>query len=512
MKRLLTTFQLNFVAGLISLGIFAVSAHTLWADYLDTWQETENSSRNVLSTMAHDLGGDLERLDLSLKGAIEGLRYIGFDTLPPDLRYRVLFDRAASASFMGSLIIVDEAGNLITDAGPVIAPRSLNVADRDYFTIHRDNSHIGLFVSRPFKSKIRHGDFSIGISRRLSHSDGRFAGVIMGSVPLSTIDQLFKNPRLGQSGAINLFRGDGILLTRHPFDVSQVNQDFSGSPHVQRLFRDSSGTFHSVSPIDGIHRIISYQRLDGFPLVLTVALSVDEVFATWTRKALVLGLMTGLLCCAVVGLTVLFQRELRRRREAERKLESLARTDDLTGLSNRRGFREAFEREWRQAIRSGSSLSLLYVDADFFKDFNDRYGHGKGDEVLRAIASALNASIRRPRDIAARHGGEEFVVVLPETDLAGAQTIAENIRQAVVAMDRVHEASPYGIVTVSIGVASARPAGSGTGVPLLEAADRALYQAKADGRNCVHTAELGKLSVVHNRHQLLSDVTNQSRP
>lgn len=490
MKSLLTTSRLNFIAGLISLGIFAVSAHTLWADYLDTWQEAENSSRNVLMTMAHDLGGDLERLDLSLKGAIEGLRYIGFDTLPPDLRYRVLFDRAASASFMGSLIIVDEAGNLITDAGPVIAPRSLNVADRDYFTIHRDNSHIGLYVSRPFQSKIRHGDFSIGISRRLSHPDGRFAGVIMGSVPLSTLDQLFKNPRLGQSGTINLFRGDGILLTRHPFDVSQVNQDFGASSHVQRLFRDSFGTFNSVSPIDGVHRIISYQRLDGFPLVLTVALSVDEVFVTWTHRALVLGLMTGLLCCAVVGLMVVFQRELHRRTRAETKLRRIARTDDLTELPNRRAFRETFEREWRQAIRSGSQLSLLYIDADFFKDFNDRYGHGHGDEVLRALARALEANIRRPRDIAFRHGGEEFAVVLPETDLAGAQIIAENIRQAVIALAIVHEDSPYRVVTVSIGVAVARPSRESEGTSLMEAADKVLYKAKVAGRNAILAAAL----------------------
>ena len=81
--------------------------------------------------------------------------------------------------------------------------------------------------------------------------------------------------------------------------------------------------------------------------------------------------------------------------------------DDLTGLPNRRAFRETFEREWRQAIRSGAPLSLLYIDADFFRNFNDRYGHGRGDEVLGAIAGSLEASIRRPRDVAARHGGED---------------------------------------------------------------------------------------------------------
>jgi diguanylate cyclase (GGDEF)-like protein len=212
---------------------------------------------------------------------------------------------------------------------------------------------------------------------------------------------------------------------------------------------------------------------------------VDEALAAWKRKALVLSTMTGALCFAVVGLTVLFQRELRRRKTAELKLRRIARTDDLTGLLNRRGFRQTFEREWRQAIRSGSSLSLLYLDVDFFKSFNDRYGHGKGDEVLRSIAHTIEGNIRRPRDVAARHGGEEFAVVLPETDGSGAQVIAESIRQAVVALSIVHEESPHEIVTVSIGVAAARPPRGSESAHLLEVADAALYRAKASGRNCI---------------------------
>jgi len=390
---------------------------------------------------------------------------------------------------MGTLLLVDPAGNLIADAGPLIAPRSLNVADHEYFTVHRDNYHLGLYVSRPFRSRMSDGDLSIGISRRLSDSVGDFAGVVMGSIPLNTINQLFDNLSLGRQGAINLFRSDGLLLTRHPYDESQINQDLSGSLHVQRLLRDKSGTFDSVSPIDGVRRVISFERLDRYPLVLTVALSAEEIFAAWERKALVLSLATVALCCAVVGLTALFQRELKRRTRAETKLRRIARTDDLTGLPNRRAFRETFEREWRQAIRSGSALSLLYIDADHFKSFNDRYGHRRGDAALRAVAGALDASIRRPRDIAARHGGEEFAVVLPETDLAGALMIAETIRQTIIAMGIVHEGSPYHIVTASIGAASAQPSRGHERDLLLEAADRALYQAKAAGRNCICSPE-----------------------
>ncbi|AWM86525.1 hypothetical protein C4E04_07120 [Microvirga sp. 17 mud 1-3] len=485
MKFALTKLRLNLIAGLIALGILAISAHTLRNDYLDTWQEAENSSRNLLTAIARDLGSDLDLLDLSLKGVIEGLRYIGFQRLPPDLQHRVLFDRVATASLMGSLVVVNEAGELIADAGPVIAPRSFNLADNESFVVHKANSYIGLYVSRPFKDPLRNGELSLGLSRRLSYSDGRFAGVVMGFLPLHTVNQLFNDLRLGKHGTINLFRGDGILLTRHPFDTSQINQNLGTSLQVQRLLHAPNGTLDSVSPIDQVRRIISFQRLDDQPLVLTVALSVDEFLAAWRVKAIVMSLMTGILCFAVVGLTVLFQRELKRRTKAETKLRRLARTDDLTGLLNRRGFREIFEREWRQAIRSGSSISLLYIDADYFKSFNDRYGHGKGDDVLRTIAHMLNANIQRPRDVSARHGGEEFAIVLPETDASGARMVAENIRQAIMALGIAHEGSPYHIVTVSIGVASARPPRGSMAAILFEAADTALYKAKAAGRNNV---------------------------
>jgi diguanylate cyclase (GGDEF)-like protein len=488
MKRLLSEVYLHLIAGVIALGILGISAHTLWMDRLGTWQEAEKSSRNVLTTIARDLDSNLELLDLSLKGAIEGLHHLSFHKVAPDLQYRMLFDRAVSASFMGSLLLVDRNGDLIADAGPVIASRSLNVSDREDFKAHKEGNHIGLYVSRPYRSKAPRGDLSIGISRRLSDPDGGFAGVAMGSIALNTINQRFENLSLGQLGSINIFRGDGVLLTRYPYDERQINQDLGASPHVQRLLQSKSGTFDSVSPIDGVHRIISFERLDKYPLVLTVAVSMDEVFSAWERKALVLSLVTLVLCCAVVRLTFLFQRELKCRTIAETKLRRIARTDDLTGLPNRRAFRETFEREWRQAIRSSSSLSLLFLDADYFKSFNDRYGHGRGDEVLRAISGTLDAGIRRPRDIAARYGGEEFAVVLPETDLAGALTIADNIRQTITAMGIAHEGSPYRIVTASIGVASAQPSRGSERSSLLEAADQALYRAKAAGRNAVGSA------------------------
>ena len=162
--------------------------------------------------------------------------------------------------------------------------------------------------------------------------------------------------------------------------------------------------------------------------------------------------------------------------------------DALTGLANRRAFQSELQHEWKRAVRSRTHLALLMLDADWFKLFNDRYGHVEGDEVLRRISNCIERAMRRPGDVGARYGGEEFVALLPETDLAGAMLIAERICVAVAGLDLVHEESPLGHVTVSIGVAVAEPALGGSETDLVRAADLALYAAKRTGRARVAAA------------------------
>ena len=176
-------------------------------------------------------------------------------------------------------------------------------------------------------------------------------------------------------------------------------------------------------------------------------------------------------------------RDITAQREAQDALARLAAQDGLTGLANRRSFDQALARESRRCARAGTPLSLLMMDIDGFKPFNDSYGHGRGDECLRDVARAVAAAVRCGVDLAARYGGEEFAVILPETDLAGARSAAERIRGAVEALGIRHRAAPVGaVVTISIGgVSAARPAADGRG--LLAAADAALYRAKREGRN-----------------------------
>ena len=183
------------------------------------------------------------------------------------------------------------------------------------------------------------------------------------------------------------------------------------------------------------------------------------------------------------------------------QLNLLAQTDGLTGLANRRFLDQSIEREWFRAVRNQRPFSLLMLDIDFFKRYNDCYGHVQGDQCLIAVASALQHCIRRPTDLVARYGGEEFAVLLPETDSEGACLVAEQIVSAVGSLALVHRDSDYGRVSLSVGVASfdsnsslwqvcaRRPAEVESAMlpgiaELLACADRALYQAKHEGRNC----------------------------
>jgi diguanylate cyclase (GGDEF)-like protein/PAS domain S-box-containing protein len=189
---------------------------------------------------------------------------------------------------------------------------------------------------------------------------------------------------------------------------------------------------------------------------------------------------------------VLAMRDITERKVLEEKLSALAMTDGLTGLSNRRAFDQNLRREWKRTLREESQLSLLLLDIDHFKSFNDRYGHPVGDACLCAVASAISDAVRAS-DVVCRWGGDEMAIILPATDGPGALGVAEKVRSAIqVLRFRPNKNScDWVSVTVSIGVATAMPQPDGTITTpqnLLLAADKALYKAKQEGQNRVATA------------------------
>jgi diguanylate cyclase (GGDEF)-like protein/PAS domain S-box-containing protein len=177
------------------------------------------------------------------------------------------------------------------------------------------------------------------------------------------------------------------------------------------------------------------------------------------------------------------------RQQAFDLVDRLSKSDPLTGVANRRHFDHTLEAEWLRAARESNPVSLLMLDVDYFKRYNDVYGHIKGDECLRRIALTIQANMRRPADLLARYGGEEFVVLLPNTDAAGANTLADAIRRSVFECRIPHAGNAASqVISVSVGAATVSPHQNMSQLDLLDLADQALYRAKSLGRNCVQAA------------------------
>nr|WP_092070355.1 diguanylate cyclase [Dendrosporobacter quercicolus]NSL48216.1 diguanylate cyclase [Dendrosporobacter quercicolus DSM 1736]SDM09403.1 diguanylate cyclase (GGDEF) domain-containing protein [Dendrosporobacter quercicolus] len=168
-----------------------------------------------------------------------------------------------------------------------------------------------------------------------------------------------------------------------------------------------------------------------------------------------------------------------------RELQQLSVSDALTGIANRRSFDNYLQLEWAKAVRSGKTLAMIMVDIDFFKAYNDTYGHQSGDACVTKVAAILQSGVRRASDLAARYGGEEFAIILPETNTAGAMLLAENLRLSVEQLALEHHRSVYKIVTISLGVAAVAPQLGQPPSMLISRADQALYEAKRQGRNQV---------------------------
>jgi len=180
----------------------------------------------------------------------------------------------------------------------------------------------------------------------------------------------------------------------------------------------------------------------------------------------------------------LVQKKTRELSEANEKLRQISLTDGLTGIANRRSYDDYLEKEWMRAMREKTSITIIMIDIDHFKLFNDHYGHSVGDKCLKKIAQTLNSHFKRPADLVARYGGEEFSIILPNTD--DAFDIANNCRAAVEALHIFHEHSDISnVVTISVGVSSTIPTGKSGPYELVNNADKALYRAKESGRNTV---------------------------
>lgn len=415
----------------------------------------------------------------------------GYDTNPAEL-HRVMKRSLRSAIDVGVLsaakiFIVDRHGSQLADTAHLY-PESINVADRAYFRWHRQS---GQPVTR--LSAVRQGDESgtsgVLITRRLEFANGSFAGVLGLVIDTGYFEGVYSALSMNPQVVISLVERNGDPLFQFQ---SYITPSLTTAPVWQRvpaavkaLWSSGGGVWSRFSfPGDQQERLVGYQANRTYGYIAIVSAPMDRVLARWEQS--LVGYLFSILL-ALLMLLLLARLGLKQVGQIERQ-NYLSLHDPLTGLANRRLFERHLTEEWQRAARNRHCLALLYVDVDYFKPFNDHYGHQLGDECLRQISAALEHQVRRAGELVARIGGEEIVCLLPETDLEQALSRAESIRQAVESMAIAHAAAPRrDVITVSIGVTSRVPEPDLSPSLLVREADQALYRAKAEGRNCVRS-------------------------
>lgn len=489
----------RLVAALLFLSCFVVCLVTgweIWASRRDMLREAEVSTSNMARILALHAQTTMEVADLVLEDMVERAERDGLATASGVRLRGHLEHMAGKAHELHGLFIYDARGEWIaTSLGRV---HKGNNSDREYFKHHQQTPGRSTYIGSPIRSRST-GIWIVPISRRIEHADGSFAGVALATMRVDFFEKAYSKLDVGDRGTILFALDTGTLYYRRPFVESVIGLDISSGPLMQ-LYRRTGrvGTAIFTSKVDGVMRLYSYRHLDGFPLIVAAALSVEEIYAPWWTSLLQLvsGLAFFITVLLWLGKRLLRQLAIRERLEeqlhlvsdglaqANAELSSLALKDGLTQLANRRAFDAAVQHELARARREGTTISLLMLDVDHFKKFNDNYGHPAGDACLRQIAGAIASQVTRPADLPARYGGEEFVVLLPATSLRGVATVAERIRDAVEALKIPHSYSSEGIVTVSIGGTTLGPGLVDTEASgLIAAADKALYDAKREGRN-----------------------------
>ena len=453
------------------------------------------AATNLTASIQSEIARNIELYDLSLQAVADGLQLPNFDRIDLPLRQIVLFDRAASARDLGSILVLNEQGD-VTVESRTLTPRTQNYAGREYFQYHKNNASAGHYISSPLVTK--KGEYILPITRRLNKPDGSFQGVVVGNMRLSYFHRLVRNMKLGPHDSLTLLQSNGTILMRLPFDIDTIGRSFGKSTFSERMLASQSGSLDAKSKLDGMDRLFVYHQVGDEPLHIVVGLAHQTIYADWRREAWVIGSLNLALCVITMSLVVFLAHALKRRTIAEHDRAIMATTDGLTGICNRQRFDELLENEWRRVQRTRTSIALLMIDADNFKAFNDKHGHQAGDAALAALAQCIAGGATRAADLAARYGGEEFSVLLPGESIEGALLVAEKIRATVLTLRDQQQGRPDMSPTISVGVAAMIPQAGLSTRDLVKSADAALYKAKQQGRNCCVTASAVRL--VHNEN------------
>jgi diguanylate cyclase (GGDEF)-like protein len=396
---------------------------------------------------------------------------------------------------------------IVSSYGP--ASTGLNIGDRENFRVHANTTDDQLFISDPAVLRTN-GRLALFFTRRLSAPDGSFNGVLSVSFDLLEFEKYYRMLELGEDGAVGLVNLNGVVVARGAKGVTQwdmVGRRFAQAGVLKAAEQSSKGTYWNQpdgTSVDPIKRLMSYRKVDGFPLVATIGLSEREVFRHARENARVYWTITAALTVAVliaIGIGAARERKLMM---AGAEIAHQAHHDGLTDLANRVLFRKHVDAAIERMGRGGAPFNVLLFDLDHFKAVNDTLGHAVGDALVQAVAKRLSACIR-DTDVVARVGGDEFAVLQAVTgdQHQCAVDLASRLLGAIGAPLTLdgHQVT----VETSIGIAQA-PADGKEADQIVKNADLALYRAKADGRNAFRLFEPAMESEARKRYDLEVDL------
>lgn len=484
-----------------ALACVTLLAFTAW--FIQSLRETqlrqsETSTSNVARMVEAQVEAAMKTTDIALADLTERVRQDGTGAVALERLHRHMTDLVQTTPELHGLFVYGPDGTWL--ATSLREPVRGNNADRPYFHYHLTHPDNRKYIGAPIQSRST-GVWIIPVSRRINGPDGRFAGVALVTLKINFFERIYDELDIGSGGTVLLTLADGTIVYRRPFNEKLIGFNLSNGAIFRELRKQAIGSALLVAQVDDIERLYSFRRMQSYPFLVAVGRSKNDILSGWRHSSIMIGTAAFLVCAMFAG----FGRKLIRQvvirdrldqllrdlseelQEHNLGLQQLAQTDKLTGIANRRRFDELLELELRRSQRTGMPVSLILLDLDYFKQFNDVYGHLAGDACLRDCAQALTTQVVRAGDVAARYGGEEFAVILSNTDEAGAVAVGERIRAAIEALGIAHRLAPARIVTASLGVATARlvSAGKSAASILIEQADRQLYEAKRRGRNQV---------------------------
>lgn len=494
--------------GLVCFGLIVVLALEGWQLYQSYRQgffQARQAAINLTRATEAHVHSAIRQADTLLVGIVERSEWEELDNLNVPRMQLYLKRQITVLPQLHGLFIYDRDGNwLVTDKDSI--PPNANNADREYFIYHRTHTDGGVHVGKVITSRST-GELIIPVSRRINNPDGSFAGVALATLKVEYFNDFYSQFRTSKEDAFTLAYEDGTILVRRPFLANVIGTSIAHGPiFTDYLPKSASGSALIASSVDGKERMYSYQRFNDLPLVAIAGISAQAIRLPWWRQLTVAAVVLALIGLSMLAFARVLLQQISRSEVAEREirsahaaLEKFSLEDALTGLANRRRLDEVLAQELGRVRRTHAPLGVIMLDIDYFKLFNDRYGHVAGDACIQAVAQVLAGHARRAEDLPARYGGEEMMLLLPGASEANTREIADSIRHTVFELAREHLGSPLGVVTVSLGVTVAYPKQTEDDVAaLIRQADTALYQAKSLGRNqvCTYLAP----SLVQARH------------